>query len=64
MSVLRADQEDAHGPPGALRGRQPREVPRATLRDAGTHGAEDGSADLLQLQAHRRIRRHQEAGEI
>ena len=62
MSVLRADQEDAHGPPGTLCGRQSGEIPRATLRDAGTHGAEDCTADL-QLQAHRRIRRHQEAGE-
>ena len=63
MSVLRTDQEDAHGPPGALRGRQSGEVPRATVRDAGTHGAEDCTPDLLQLHAHRRIRRHQKAGE-
>ena len=55
MSVLRADQEDAHGSPGALRGRQPGEVSRATVRDAGTHGAEDRTADLLQLQAYRGI---------
>lgn len=62
VSVLRADQEAADGAAGPLLRREPGEVPRETLRDAGAHGKADSAADLLQLQTHRRLRRHQEIG--